>query len=113
MKPKPNPKESRAGKRAPGQTTATISLSAETLATARRLAAADGRSLSNWLRRLIDRSLAAETTTYPRPSPEPAIALLAEPVTTYKASSPGHGSHDTIRHDAIPSRHAAQEHREE
>jgi hypothetical protein len=53
-------------------------------------------------------------TTYPRPGPEPTIALLAEPMTEYKASpSPGHGGHDTIRHDAMPSRHAAQEHREE
>lgn len=60
MKPKPKPELSRAGKRAPGQTTATISLSVETLAIARQLAAKDGRSLSNWLRRLIERSMAAE-----------------------------------------------------
>jgi hypothetical protein len=60
MKPKPKPELSRAGKRAPGQTTATISLSVETLAIARQLAAQDGRSLSNWLRRLIERSMAAE-----------------------------------------------------
>ena len=81
MKPKPNPTESRAGKRAPGQTTATISLSAETLATARRLAAADGRSLSNWLRRLIDRSLAAEAS--PLQPPPPETLGLNEPVKRY------------------------------
>jgi hypothetical protein len=55
-----------------------------------------------------------EPTTYPRPGQEPTIALLAEPLTESKASpSPGHGGHYTIRHDAIPSCHAAQEHREE
>lgn len=60
MKPKPKPEQSRAGKRAPGQTTATISLSADILATAKRLAAEDGRSLSNWLRRLIERNVTAD-----------------------------------------------------
>lgn len=60
MKPKPSPEHSRAGKRAPGQTTATISLSADILATAKRLAAEDGRSLSNWLRRLIERNVTAD-----------------------------------------------------
>ena len=84
MKPKPKPGESRAGKRAPGQTTATISLSAETLATARRLAAADGRSLSNWLRRLIDRSLAADAPTIQPPPPE--VLGLNEAATEYKAT---------------------------
>lgn len=73
MKPRPPANQSRAGKRAPGQTTATISLSAETLARARQLAAAEDRSLSNWLRRLIERNLAAAetvaqtTTTGPLP----------------------------------------------
>lgn len=60
MKPKPTPELSRAGKRAPGQTAATISLSVETLAKVRYLAAQDGRTVSNWLRRLIERTLAAE-----------------------------------------------------
>jgi hypothetical protein len=44
------------------------------------------------------------------------IALLAEPVTEYKATKkprtgPSHPQ-DTIRHDAMPSQHAAQEHQE-
>jgi predicted DNA-binding protein len=60
MKPKPKLGESRAGKRAPGQTATTISLSEETLAKIRYLAAQDGRTVSNWLRRLIERSMAAE-----------------------------------------------------
>ena len=60
MKPKPKLGESRAGKRAPGQAATTISMSEETLATVRYLAAKDGRTVSNWLRRLIERSLAAE-----------------------------------------------------
>lgn len=35
-------------------------------------------------------------------------------VTQYKATSGGTTAfHDTIRHDASPSQHAAQEHREE
>jgi len=83
VKPKPKPGQSRAGKRAPGQTTATISLSAEILATARQLAAQDGRSLSNWLRRLIERSLAAETA----PKPPPAeIHRLNETPAEYQAT---------------------------
>lgn len=40
---------------------------------------------------------------------EKDIALVAEPVKTYGGGS---SSHDTIRHDAMPSRHAAQEHHE-
>lgn len=42
------------------------------------------------------------------------IALLAEPVTEYKATQKPRGSfpQDTIRHDAMPSQHAAQEHHE-
>jgi transcriptional regulator with XRE-family HTH domain len=47
-----------------------------------------------------------DRTTYARPTSD--IALLAEPVTAYKATSGGSTTfHDTIRHDA------AQEHREE
>jgi len=42
---------------------------------------------------------------------ESTIALLAEPKAKCKTSGGG-GFHDTIRHDAIPSQHAAQEHQE-
>lgn len=57
-----------------------------------------------------------DRTTYARPTSD--IALLAEPVTAYKATCGGSTfydtiRHDTIRHDAAPSQHAAQEHREE
>ena len=53
-----------------------------------------------------------ERTTCARPASE--IALLAEPVTQYKATSGGSTAfHYTIRHDAAPSQHAAQEHREQ
>ena len=65
MKPKPKPELSRAGKRAPGQTTASISLSVETLERVRYLAAQDGRTVSNWFRRLIERSMAAEAQLTP------------------------------------------------
>jgi len=82
MKPKPKPEDSRAGKRAPGQTTATISLSVETLAIARQLAAEDGRSLSNWLRRLIERNLAADLAQ----TPPPEVHRLNETPTAYQAT---------------------------
>jgi tRNA C32,U32 (ribose-2'-O)-methylase TrmJ len=67
MKPKPKPEDSRAGKRAPGQTATTISMSEETLAKVRYLAAQDGRTVSNWLRRLIERSMAAESAESQQP----------------------------------------------
>lgn len=83
MKPKPRPEHSRAGKRAPGQTTATISLSVETLAIARQLAAKDGRSLSNWLRRLIERNLAADLAQTP---PPPEVLRMNETSTAYQST---------------------------
>lgn len=51
-----------------------------------------------------------ENILYARPGSD--IALLAEPMPEYKTTPrPGH-PHDTIRHDAMPSQHAAQEHHE-
>jgi len=61
MKAKQSPKTRHIPRRSPGQATATISLSAETLAQIRHLAAEEDRTLSNWIRRLIERSLAAES----------------------------------------------------
>jgi hypothetical protein len=45
--------ESRHGKRAENKTQTTLSLRKDVLAWARKQAAADGRSLSNWLERLL------------------------------------------------------------
>ena len=63
MKPKDTPKPRHTPRRSAGQATATISLSAETLAQIRKLAAQEDRTLSNWLRRLIERSLDRDTAT--------------------------------------------------
>jgi predicted CopG family antitoxin len=85
MKPRPPANQSRAGKRAPGQTTATISLSADTLARARQLAAAEDRSLSNWLRRLIERNINAVETLAETTSTDP---LPERQAVTYQAGKP-------------------------
>jgi hypothetical protein len=52
--------ESRHGKRAANKTQTTLSLRKDVLAWAREQAAADGRSLSNWLERLLASQSAAE-----------------------------------------------------
>jgi len=79
MKPKPKPENSRAGKRAPGQTATTISMSEETLAKVRYLAAKEDRTVSNWLRRLIERNLAADLAQ----TPPPEVHRLNETPTAY------------------------------
>jgi predicted HicB family RNase H-like nuclease len=54
----PNPKkQTRHGKRAPGKTQTSITLSEELLARAKEAAARDGRSLSNWLEQIVKKGL--------------------------------------------------------
>ncbi len=49
MKKKTDSSSTRHGKRADGKTSTSISISEDLLRTAREAAAADGRSLSNWI----------------------------------------------------------------
>jgi hypothetical protein len=59
-------KESRHGKRAENKTQTTLSLRKDVLAWARAKAAADDRSLSNWLERHLASQWAADEASEPR-----------------------------------------------
>ena len=90
MKPKPKPEHSRAGKRAPGQTATTISMSEETLAKVRYLAAKEDRTVSNWLRRLIERNLAADLA---QTTPPPEVLRMNETPTAYQSTPSNKEAH--------------------
>lgn len=73
------PHSSSKGRRATGQTATTISLSKDVLDYVRQQAAAEDRSVSYWLRRLIERELRSHLTDNYTVAEQPATYKIDPP----------------------------------